>query len=237
MVDPEELTDAAIAEVTRTPWRFLAIGALLYMAWTIEALVLPERFDPLTSYVSELSARDQAGSWLFRLTDATAGACIAIGAFAASLRSYAARIGWFALAGFGAATVVDTVFPMACAPSQSDACAVADRANTLGWVHTAHSVTSTTAGLLLVVAVVLLTKALVARRTRWSVPMAMIATVVCVTSIWSLAESLDQLLDASGYALVGLAQRVQLVATFAWLMGLAAMVWQRTPGLRDRGRS
>ncbi|OYO25136.1 hypothetical protein CGZ93_01375 [Enemella dayhoffiae] len=56
------------------PWRLLALGRLLYSAWTLASLLTPELFDARISYVSELSARDHPFSLLHRSADALAGA-------------------------------------------------------------------------------------------------------------------------------------------------------------------
>ncbi|MGB8946540.1 MAG: DUF998 domain-containing protein, partial [Streptomyces sp.] len=83
---------------------FLMLGAVAYSAWILEVF-LGTGLSPLTSYVSELAARDQPFSTLFRTTDLTAGLLILAGAAGALLwlpRRWSTVVGWAGLALFGA---------------------------------------------------------------------------------------------------------------------------------------
>lgn len=218
-----------------SPWPVLALGALLYVAWVLEIILLSD-IDPLISYVSELSARDQPWSSLFRTTDALAGLVTTLGAVLA-LRLPRSRwprlgaVGWGALAGFGLATFADAFFPMACAPTVDALCASQEKAGNLGLSHTVHTFTSVSAGLLLLGAVVALSLLGVRAAARRAVPLVVLGAVVVIGFIWTLIEVAAITLDAERSGLLGLAQRVQLGAASAWIVVLALLLrWRyRTP--------
>ncbi|NNG19897.1 DUF998 domain-containing protein [Naumannella sp. ID2617S] len=226
------------------PWRLLALGALLYSAWTLAALLTPELFDARISYVSELSARDQPFSLLYRSADALAGACVGFAAWRVATlhrplrlpgasrarRLRPARVGWWALVGFGVATMADALAPMQCAPSHDLACRAAEQAGTVDWLHKVHTVTSSAAGMLLLVAIAALTWAArrairlhgSARRLGWVLVLSgvvgVLATGVMLYEIW-----VSTLLGPDDTAL-GWAHRTQLAAASVWLIALALTV-------------
>ncbi|MFB6527220.1 DUF998 domain-containing protein [Streptomyces sp. NPDC056399] len=65
--------------VTRASAALLALGALAYTAWVLEA-VLRTGLDPVRTYVSELAASDQPFGTFFRATDLVSGALVLAGA-------------------------------------------------------------------------------------------------------------------------------------------------------------
>ncbi|MER5311882.1 DUF998 domain-containing protein, partial [Streptomyces sp. NPDC002773] len=65
--------------VTRASAVLLALGAVAYTAWVLEA-VLGTGLDPVRTYVSELAAADQPFGGLFRATDLAAGLLVLAGA-------------------------------------------------------------------------------------------------------------------------------------------------------------
>ncbi|MDX2558520.1 DUF998 domain-containing protein [Streptomyces sp. TX20-6-3] len=65
--------------VTRASAALLALGALAYTAWILEA-VLRTGLDPVRTYVSELAASDQPFGTFFRATDLVSGTLILAGA-------------------------------------------------------------------------------------------------------------------------------------------------------------
>ncbi|MFF9064703.1 DUF998 domain-containing protein [Streptomyces sp. NPDC014891] len=65
--------------VTRASAALLALGALAYTAWALEAL-LRTGLDPVRTYVSELAASDQPFGTSFRAADLLAGALVLAGA-------------------------------------------------------------------------------------------------------------------------------------------------------------
>ncbi|MGW1251699.1 DUF998 domain-containing protein [Streptomyces sp. NPDC002535] len=65
--------------MTRASAALLALGALAYAAWVLEA-VLRTGLDPVRTYVSELAASDQPFGTFFRATDLVSGALVLAGA-------------------------------------------------------------------------------------------------------------------------------------------------------------
>ncbi|MFJ5075516.1 DUF998 domain-containing protein [Streptomyces sp. NPDC088553] len=65
--------------MTRASAALLALGALAYTAWVLEA-VLRTGLDPVRTYVSELAASDQPFGTFFRATDLVSGTLILAGA-------------------------------------------------------------------------------------------------------------------------------------------------------------
>lgn len=209
--------------------RLLLLGALAYTVWIVSVWLRPD-IDPTTSYVSELSARDQSWSLLFRASDSLAGTAIAVAAllvlFRGACRPPERRIGWLwaigwgALALFGAATVLDAFTPMACAVTQDEWCATLESEGELPLHHTLHTVTSTVANAALLVAAPALAWLMALRRTALArVAWALVAVIVGGT-VWTLVEIAGQRVDLPGPDLLGLAQRVTLsgVALFlAWV--------------------
>lgn len=218
--------------LTIRPWPILVAGALLYAAWVLEVFLLSD-LDPMVSYVSELSARDQPTSRLFRTTDALAGIATALGAVLAQRLPrvrwpHLGVVGWGALAGFGFATLADAFFPMACAPSVDAVCARQEQAGDLGMAHTVHTLTSVSAGLLLLVAVVALSLLGVrAMGRRQAIPLVALGAVVVAGFLWTLIEVAASTLDAERSGLLGVAQRVQLGAASAWIVVLAILLRRR----------
>ena len=121
-----------------------AIAAVLYLGLPIEAL-LGFPLDPASSYLSELAARDQPYAMAFRLTDGLGAVLVLAGTVLLSTRLALRRLAAYstaALALFAVATVVDVIFPMACATSADPECARGDAEGTLGLSHQIHIVTS-----------------------------------------------------------------------------------------------
>ncbi|MET7757609.1 DUF998 domain-containing protein [Streptomyces sp. NPDC005389] len=65
--------------VTRASAALLALGALAYTAWVLEA-VLRTGLDPVRTYVSELAASDQPFGTFFRASDLVSGVLVLAGA-------------------------------------------------------------------------------------------------------------------------------------------------------------
>jgi hypothetical protein len=224
------------------PTILMAVAAVLYLGVPAEAL-LGFPLDPTRAYLSELAAVDQPTSGLFRALDFLAGGMVVLGSLLllcereVSLHrsSIVAVIG---LAGFGAGTVADVVFPMACAPSADARCAAADAAGTLGTTHVVHTISSATAlaaacltAVVLIVIVARATGSQGARRgPARSGHRAMVIVVVAVLVITSsVAVSLLAVLGNADGGLPaggGVAQRLQTVTIAALLAG--APHWLRT---------
>ncbi|WP_328496726.1 DUF998 domain-containing protein [Streptomyces sp. NBC_00414] len=206
----------------------LALGALAYSAWALEA-VITTGLHPAHTYVSELAATDQPYGILFRTTDLLAGTLVAAAALPA-LRTRpgegpAARTGRAALLLFGVATAVDSRLPLSCTPTGDPGCAARETAGLVPWTHSAHTLTSTIALCGILVAMVVLTRA--ARRHAPRSPLArsgpcLVALELAATA-WTLAAiaALESGHDGWG---VGIAQRLQVGLIAIWLGALAVSV-------------
>ena len=64
----------------------LATAAVVYAAWVGELILAWGDLDPVTSYVSELSATGESASGLWRAVDALAGTLVALASFLALRR-------------------------------------------------------------------------------------------------------------------------------------------------------
>lgn len=140
------------------PTGLLLFASMTYVGVLWEALAgFP--LTPASSYLSELGARNQPMSAAFRLLDTASGilvvAAVSIGGrtliarragrLSARLAPAHCAIVWLIGGGlglFGAGTILDSAFPMACATSLSATCAAADAAGTLGLAHQLHTFTS-----------------------------------------------------------------------------------------------
>lgn len=208
----------------------LLFGAGAYAFWIISVWLRPD-LDPLISYVSELSAKDQTWSLLFRASDALAGTAIALAAVQVLARAGRQPrlgrvwlIGWGALAVFGIATVLDALTPMACAVTHDYWCAVQETAGELPLHHTLHSVTSSLANVGLIVAAVALTHVLALGRSLVGrVGWVLVAGIV-IGTVWTLVEISGDYIALPWPVLLGVAQRLTLSAASLWLGWLALNV-------------
>jgi hypothetical protein len=103
----------------------LAAAAANY--WVLETL-LADRADPAGSWISDLGARTEGTGWIFDLLEVASGLLVL--AFAALLvpvlgrRSRALWWGVVAVAAVGACTVIDGAFPLSCAETLAEPCAL-----------------------------------------------------------------------------------------------------------------
>ncbi|MGW5732206.1 MULTISPECIES: DUF998 domain-containing protein [Streptomyces] len=209
----------------------LTLGAVAYSAWLLEAF-LGTGLSPLSSYVSELAARDQPFGTLFRTTDLIAGLLVLAGAVGALLwlpRRWSTVVGWAGLALFGAATAVDSRLAMSCAPTADAACAARERAELLPATHAAHVVSSGVAMTGALVGLVALTFA--ARRHGLLPSLAKPAGMLLVllelaATVWTLA-SIAAFDAGYGTWALGLGQRLQVLLIALWLGYLARAVVRR----------
>ncbi|NUW31415.1 DUF998 domain-containing protein [Nonomuraea sp. SMC257] len=110
------------------------VAAVLASAWVTGQFTTPA-LSGAGGYVSELAARDQPWTRLFRATDALAGlACLA--GVALVPRTAREGAGWLALAVFAALALAGGVFPLDCAVLSDPSCA--HRARSLA--HHVHAV-------------------------------------------------------------------------------------------------
>ncbi|HEX4818483.1 MAG TPA: alpha/beta fold hydrolase [Nonomuraea sp.] len=178
------------------------VAAVLGSAWITGQFTTPD-VDRTDGYVTELAARDQPWTHLFRVTDAVSGlACLA----GVALVPRVAREwpGWAALAAYGVLTVAAALFPLDCATLSDPACG--HRGLSLG--HYAHLVAG----------------ALAAGAALGS--MALLAAGWRARSAWLLAWTAlgATALTAAGLAAgrgSGLAHRAQLTLVAIWLVYVA----------------
>lgn len=197
----------------------LLLGAAsLYALWILGTWVNPA-LDPLNGYVSELSARDQPGSTLFRTSDAVAGAmaaaAAALGGWSERALGRWARLGWVGLAVFGVATTVDVTFtPMDCAPYIDSGCALRELVGAVSAAHQIHAVTSSLAGAGALVGMLGLGLATrngsVGPGLRWAL------SWFVITGLATLGTVLALLLGPGA----GVAQRLQLLGISGWMLVL-----------------
>ncbi|MEU5997275.1 MULTISPECIES: DUF998 domain-containing protein [unclassified Streptomyces] len=214
----------------------LALGAVAYSTWIVEAF-LGTGLSPVSSYVSELAARDQPFGTLFRTADLTAGLLVLAGA-AAALRWLPRRllprrwdtvVGWAGLALFGAATAVDSRLPLSCAPTADAVCVAGERAGLLPATHAAHVVSSGVAVTGALVGMVALT--LAARRYGVLPSLAgpfglLLVLLELAATTWTLAAVAA--FDAGhGTWGLGVGQRLQVLLIAVWLGLLARAVVRR----------
>ncbi|PSM41300.1 DUF998 domain-containing protein [Streptomyces dioscori] len=188
----------------------LALAALTYSAWTLEAL-LGTGLPPTHTYVSELAATNQPYTTLFRTTDLLAGTlvCAAAATMSAGRIPRTARAALFL---FGAATAVDSRLPLSCTPTTDPECAANETAALVPWTHSAHTVSSTVALCGILVAMATLT-----RTTRMGP--ALLALELAATA-WTLAAIAALETGHAGWG-VGIAQRLQVGVIAIWLGALA----------------
>ncbi|MGW0803114.1 alpha/beta fold hydrolase [Nonomuraea sp. NPDC002799] len=178
------------------------VAAVLGSAWITGQFTTPA-VDRTDGYVSELAARDQPWTRLFRVSDTLSGLACALGV-ALAPRVVREWPGWLALAAFGALTVVTALVPLDCAALSDPACA--GRALSAG--HHVHAL----AGALAVTAAL---AAMAVLSTRWQSWVSWLFTwLSVVTTLLTLAAL------AAGHG-VGLAHRAQLTMVAVWLVYVA----------------
>ncbi|WFB06087.1 DUF998 domain-containing protein [Streptomyces sp. LX-29] len=191
----------------------LAAAAVLYNAWILE-VVVPTYLDSRHSYVSELYAADQPYRWLFGNLELVCAALICVAALVCRDlfgRHAAAGAGWWALAGFGAASVADVLLPMSCAPSVRPDCQP---------LHPWHTLTSALVHLCLFASLALLSWWSPRHASRpgaahiaWWGPRLLVCALV------SSLLTVGPLLGHPGWH--GVPQRAHLLVVGAWLLLLA----------------
>lgn len=216
----------------------LVLCAVFYSAWLGE-FALSSGADPIRTYVSELAAVDQPYGAFFRTTDLLAGVFAGVAAFFALLstrRSPWATAGWAALGVFGAATAVDSRFPLSCAPVADRGCYERDAAGLAPVDHVVHAVTSSVAAASALAAMTTLTISTVmaARHGRTSVLGRYGPPVVIAqwgTGLWLMCAVIAFYARHINLWL-GLAERVQGLLIAIWLVLLAAEVARGTSTYR-----
>jgi hypothetical protein len=172
------------------------------------------------SLVSELEARSQPGSALFRTATLLSGAATIV--FAAGFRhrippGALATAGCWAVGLSGLGALADALLPLDCAPSVDAACRRREEHGTLSWPHQAHTWSS-----VLGTAALLASLWLLGRHLRHSPGWRRVSVVGRVGFGWLVAVSAAvTLMTVFHLPGAGLAQRLQVLAFSAWLSVLA----------------
>ncbi|MEV0379880.1 alpha/beta fold hydrolase [Nonomuraea sp. NPDC050643] len=178
------------------------VAAVLGSAWITGQFTTPQ-VDRTDGYVSELAARDQPWTRLFRVSEALSGLACALGV---ALVPRVAREwpGWLALAAFGLLTFVAGLFPLDCAALSDPACA--QRAASFG--HRIHTLAGALATAAVLIAMALLGGQWRSRVSWLFTWMSLIATLLTLAAL------------VAGHG-VGLAHRAQLTMFAVWLVYVA----------------
>lgn len=195
-------------------WVLCAVVAAVANANFLLAGAVGARVDLEVGVISELSVPGQPGALWFRLGDGLAGLLTLL----LALPFRRERVRALALAAFGLCTLVSAVVPLTCAPSLTT-CPASSEAAEL--VHDGVSVVGTAGA---VVGVLLLV--LAARRTRWAVPVVLVALANLGCGLYEVVTFFQ-----GGNGGGGDAQRVQVLAVSAWIV-LEPLVGRR----RDEAR-
>ena len=213
----------------------LCAAAIFYSTWILE-FVLFDVESPV-GYVSELSARGQPFSWLFRTGDFLGGTAAGLAALLVLRRRptpVLSAIAWVGMAAFGWFTVLDSLLPMSCAPHSDPQCAarLAEHEPLTDQIHLLTSTVSTGGAIVSMLAFLVIA---LKRPARWLLSRicAFAATgLMVVSTVWTLAAvALDSLGKPAD---LGTAQRVQLLTITTWLVYAAAtmILARRNSGAR-----
>ncbi|WP_143021904.1 alpha/beta fold hydrolase [Nonomuraea maritima] len=189
------------------------LAAVMGSAWVTGQFTTP-LVDRIDGYVSELAARDQPWTRLFRVSDALAGLACALGV-AAVPRVPREWPGWLALAVCGLLTFAGGLFPLDCAALSDPLCGRADTS----FAHRAHLLVG-----VLATAAVLAGMAVLS--ARWRSRVSWLLTLLTLAATLLTGAGL-----AAGHG-VGLAHRAQLAFVAVWLV-YAAMRLLVADGVED----
>lgn len=215
-------------------WVLPALAVLVsYNTWLLWA-PLNGHVRILDGYLSELSAGDQPRHLVFRGGDLITGLLVGPMAVAWLRQRLAAggsgrRWGVLSAAGlavFAICTILDSLFPMDCAPTLSDACRAAEDAGRLSPAHVIH--TGTSVGAQLGIVVSLIAGALASRS----------AVVVTLAVIEVLALTTMMIMLLSGSPGLGYPQMIMVAGASVWCaaVGLHLAGVARLGGDHDAGR-
>ncbi|GAA3689650.1 hypothetical protein GCM10022224_063830 [Nonomuraea antimicrobica] len=178
------------------------VAAVLGSAWMTGQFTTPA-VDRTDGYVSELAARDQPWTRLFRISQALSGlACL--GGVALVPRVAREWPGWLALAAFGLLSFASGVFPLDCATLSDPTCGLRGTS----FAHQAHTVAGVLGALAVLAAMALL-------GARWG------SWVAWMLTWLSLAATVLTLAGLVGGHGVGLAHRALLTMIAVWLVYVA----------------
>jgi len=204
----------------------LLAAAVLYCSLLLEAAAgFP--LNVHTSFLSELSARDQSTSLYGRAMDLSSSVLTLL-AVVLARRSRELRWLLISTAVFAVGTIFDSFSPMDCAPSASAACRASEANGQAGAALVLHEATSTMAGAGTIAMAVFALMAL--RRRGWggwlSKLLAVLAGGVLVTQVWLGSVVAYETLSGQEVTAPGILQRASTVL-FCLMLGTLL------PGLRQ----
>lgn len=211
------------------PAALLVAGALAYSSWVLD-IGLVSGVDPLRGYVSELGARDRPLGALYRTADLIAALLVASAGAVVLQRPLHGRwqlFGWVALMVFAVATLLDSRWPMACAPSVHPGCDAGSAGSSMSeTLHAIFSSVASTAALFAAACCWLAIRRIDAPQWRRLLSGGSVVVLVTATA-WTLAAIA---LREQHVLYLGLAQRAQLIGTSAWLIVAALdVLWPARP--------
>ncbi|MEO3803319.1 alpha/beta fold hydrolase [Nonomuraea sp. B1E8] len=177
----------------------LIVAAVLGSAWITGQFTTPA-VDRAHGYVSELAARDQPWTRLFRVSDGLAGLACVSGVLLLPRTAREWR-GWLAVAAFGLFTFASGVFPLDCAALSDPVCGLREPS----WSHRAHTLAAALSTVCGLAAMVLL-------GARWRSWVSWLFTWLSVAATLLTVGAL-----AAGQG-VGIAHRAQLTMFAIWLV-------------------
>lgn len=198
------------------------ISAVAYSTWVIAPWV-GSTLSSRTSFVSELYSQGQPFAHLFRASDALAGAALMAAMWLWHPPRSPAwwRVGRWSVFGFGLSTILDAIFPMSCTPTADPICEQRDAAFQVPLSHNIHNLTSTLAGIFLLIASIALALAMTKHDplvpetwVTW-----LMAILLLASSAWTLWELLVfEYLPLPSLDALGFAQRIEVFLAVLWLL-------------------
>ena len=195
----------------------LVLGGLDYADWVLQ-LVLPVQADPMTSFISELSAAGQPHDALFRQLDLIGGALLAAGGAGAWLHTRRWPATWLSLVLLGLCISLEASLPL---DGTFTFAAILPKAGTGLWWHRVsdpHGVLSFVETLTFLALFASCTTALrqasVSANVRRALAAVGLAAVLCGVVDAALTAALLMGGDATA---LGLVQRIGVTLTAVWL--------------------
>lgn len=195
----------------------LFIGGAAYADWVLQ-LFLPLAANPLTSYISELSADGQPFADVFRATDTVSGLLMIAGAASAWYLARGWWPVWTALLLLGASNVLEAMSPMRCVITFAAACTPPVKQSLMATVFNPHawvSVMQTVSCFFVIIAGTVALRRSGAGRARWWV-LCVVAALTIFISVFEGGLTVE-LLAHSHDNILGLMQRVEVTFTGIWL--------------------
>jgi hypothetical membrane protein len=206
---------------------FAGIGGALVVTcgWIAGGLAQGGRYSWLSQEISDLGALTARHAWVWNLADSLSGLLIlifAVGLFPLVRSTRAGRIGAVLIGVVGAGSVIDGLVREDCPLSTSQACQRLQDGPGLSWHHQAHDLES-----LIVGAAMLAAPFVLARAFRQIEALRGLRTYTLATGIALVAVTV-------AYALLygnqggGIAQRLLLLVSMAWIAALSIAMLSRT---------